>query len=43
VNGVGAGVQRLGAELRKVQNGNIEYYLVGMVAGAAALMLTLWL
>jgi NADH-quinone oxidoreductase subunit L len=43
VNGVGAGVQRLGAEFRKVQNGNIEYYLVGMVAGAAALMLTLWL
>ncbi len=43
VNGVGAGVQRLGAEFRKVQNGNIEYYLVGMVAGAAALLLTLWL
>lgn len=42
VNGVGAGVQRLGAELRKLQNGNIEYYLVGMVVGAVALLLTLW-
>jgi len=42
VNGVGSGVQRLGAEFRKLQNGNIEYYLLGMVAGAVLLMLTLF-
>lgn len=42
VNGVGAGVQRLGAEFRKLQNGNIEYYLVGMVLGAMAILLTLF-
>jgi NADH-quinone oxidoreductase subunit L len=42
VNGVGAGVQRLGAEFRKLQNGNIEYYLLGMVAGAVLLLLTLF-
>ncbi len=42
VNGVGEGVQRLGAQLRKLQNGNIEYYLLGMVAGAILLMLTIW-
>jgi len=43
VNGVGAGVQRIGAELRKLQNGNIEYYLLGMVAGAILLMLTMFM
>ncbi len=42
VNGVGAGVQRLGAEFRKLQNGNIEYYLLGMVVGAVVLFLTLF-
>ncbi len=42
VNGIGAGVQRLGAEFRKLQNGNIEYYLLGMVAGAVLLLLTLF-
>jgi len=42
VNGVGTGVQRLGAELRKLQNGNIEYYLLGMVVGALLLLLTLF-
>jgi len=42
VNGVGAGVQRVGAEFRKLQNGNIEYYLLGMVVGALLLMLTLF-
>lgn len=42
VNGIGAGVKRLGAELRKLQNGNIEYYLIGMVIGAVALLMTLF-
>ena len=42
VNGVGAGVQRLGSAFRKLQNGNIEYYLLGMVAGAILLLLTIW-
>ncbi|MFN0035118.1 MAG: NADH-quinone oxidoreductase subunit L [Saprospiraceae bacterium] len=42
VNGVGAGVQRLGAQFRKLQNGNIEYYLLGMVAGVVVLLLTMW-
>jgi hypothetical protein len=35
-------VQRLGAEFRKLQNGNIEYYLLGMVVGAVVLFLTLF-
>ena len=42
VNGIGSGVQKLGGELRKLQNGNIEYYLIGMVAGAILLLLTLF-
>ncbi len=42
VNGVGTGVRRLGAEFRKLQNGNIEYYLLGMVAGVVLLLLTMW-
>ncbi len=42
VNGVGAGVQRLGAEFRKLQNGNIEYYLLGMVLGGILVLLTMW-
>jgi NADH-quinone oxidoreductase subunit L len=42
VEGVGSGVQRLGGEFRKLQNGNIEYYLIGMVAGILMLMLTLF-
>ena len=42
VNSVGAGVQRLGAEFRKLQNGNVEYYLLGMVVGAVLLFLTLF-
>jgi NADH-quinone oxidoreductase subunit L len=41
VNGIGSGVQRLGAEFRKLQNGNIEYYLIGMVAGIVLMLLTL--
>lgn len=43
VNGIGNGVQRLGGELRKLQNGNIEYYLLGMVVGAVLLFLTLFI
>ena len=43
VNGAGRGVQALGTEFRKLQNGNIEYYLIGMVAGAVLLFLTLFL
>jgi len=42
VNGVGTGVKLLGAQLRKLQNGNIEYYLISMVAGAILLLLTFW-
>jgi len=42
VNSVGTGVQRLGAEFRKLQNGNIEYYLLGMVLGVVLLLLTMW-
>jgi NADH-quinone oxidoreductase subunit L len=43
VNGVGSAVQRIGAEFRRLQNGNIEYYLIGMVVGAVLLFLSLWL
>ena len=43
VNGIGTGVQQLGAEFRKLQNGNIEYYLLGMVAGVVLLLLTLFI
>ena len=43
VNSVGKGVEALGAQFRKLQNGNIEYYLLGMVAGAVLLFLTLHL
>lgn len=43
VNHVGTTVQKLGAQFRKLQNGNIEYYLLGMVAGVVLLMLTIWL
>ncbi len=42
VNGVGNGVERLGGQLRKLQNGNIEYYLMGMVAGVIFLLMTLF-
>lgn len=42
VNGIATGVQRFGARMLRLQNGNIEYYLLGMVAGAVLLMLTLW-
>ena len=42
VNGVGSAVQWLGSQFRKMQNGNIEYYLLGMVAGAVLLLLSLF-
>ncbi|MCB0528521.1 MAG: NADH-quinone oxidoreductase subunit L [Saprospiraceae bacterium] len=42
VTGVAKGVERLGAQFRKLQNGNIEYYLIGMVAGAVLLLLSLF-
>jgi NADH-quinone oxidoreductase subunit L len=43
VNGVGAGVERVGAQFRRLQNGNIEYYLLGMVAGVVLLLLSLFI
>jgi NADH-quinone oxidoreductase subunit L len=43
VNGIGSGVQRIGATFRRLQNGNIEYYLIGMVAGAVVLLLSLFI
>jgi NADH-quinone oxidoreductase subunit L len=43
VNGIGKAIETLGSELRKLQNGNIEYYLIGMVAGAVLLFFTLYL
>jgi NADH-quinone oxidoreductase subunit L len=42
VNGVGAGVSKLGSIFRRLQNGNIEYYLIGMVVGAVLLFLTMF-
>ncbi len=43
VNGVGGAVKALGAQFRKLQNGNMEYYLLGMVVGAVVLFLTLYM
>ena len=43
VNGVGSGVRVVGAQFRKLQNGNMEYYLLGMVVGAILLFLTLFM
>ena len=43
VNGVASGVQQIGGLFRRLQNGNIEYYLIGMVVGAAALLFTMFL
>ncbi|MFN4081824.1 MAG: NADH-quinone oxidoreductase subunit L [Saprospiraceae bacterium] len=42
VNGVGAGVRRVGAFFRRLQNGNIEYYLLGMTAGILLLLMCLF-
>lgn len=43
VNGIGSGVRAVGAQFRKLQNGNMEYYLIGMVVGAVLLFLTLFI
>lgn len=43
VNGVGNGIQALGAQFRRLQNGNIEYYLLSMVAGAILILLVVFL
>ncbi len=43
VNGVGRASQLLGAQFRKLQNGNIEYYLLAMVVGAALLVGSLFI
>jgi proton-translocating NADH-quinone oxidoreductase, chain L len=43
VNGVGTGVRKLGAQFRRLQTGNIEFYLLGMVLGAVLLMLRMWM
>lgn len=43
VESVGSGVSWLGNQFRRLQNGNIEYYLIGMVAGAILLFLTILL
>ena len=43
VNGVGRAAQFLGAQFRKLQNGNIEYYLLAMVVGAALLVGSLFI
>jgi NADH-quinone oxidoreductase subunit L len=41
VNGVGAGVQAIGRQARKLQTGNIEFYLLGMVVGIVAVVLAM--
>lgn len=43
VNGIGSGVQALGSWFRRLQNGNIEYYLFGMVAGAILILLSMFI
>lgn len=43
VNGIGNGVQSIGAWFRRLQNGNIEYYLLGMVAGAVLILLSMFI
>ena len=43
VNGTGKGVEGFGAFMRRLQNGNIEYYLLGMVVGILMLMLSLFI
>jgi NADH-quinone oxidoreductase subunit L len=42
VNGLGRGVVALSGQLRKLQTGNIETYLLGMVLGAMALLALLY-
>lgn len=43
VNGVGKGVQSAGSLFRRLQNGNIEYYLMGMVAGIVLILISLFI
>jgi NADH-quinone oxidoreductase subunit L len=43
VNGLGKGVVALSGQLRKLQTGNIETYLLGMVLGASALLAVLYM
>jgi NADH-quinone oxidoreductase subunit L len=43
VNGVGRSVQSAGGLLRRLQNGNIEYYLMGMVAGIIVILMSLFI
>ncbi len=43
VNGTGKAVEHIGAELRRLQNGKVVYYLLGMVFGIVLLFLSLWL
>ena len=42
VEGAASGVRALGAQFRKLQNGNIEYYLLGMVLGLVALLVSVF-
>ena len=42
VNGTGNLVQSIGAWFRRLQNGNIEYYLLGMVVGVVLMLLTVF-
>jgi NADH-quinone oxidoreductase subunit L len=41
VNSVGVGVQAVGGVFRRLQNGNIEYYLLGMVVGIVGVVLAM--
>lgn len=43
VNGIGSSTQGIGGFFRKLQNGNIEYYLMGMAAGIVMLLMSLFL
>jgi NADH-quinone oxidoreductase subunit L len=43
VNGVGSGVQAIGAQARKLQSGGLENYLVLMVGGVVVFLLLLFL
>jgi NADH-quinone oxidoreductase subunit L len=41
VNGIGVGIDRVGKVFRGLQNGNIEYYLLGMVVGVVSVILAI--
>jgi NADH-quinone oxidoreductase subunit L len=41
VNGVGTSVSAVGGVFRRLQNGNIEYYLLGMVVGIVGVVLAM--